>query len=245
MSVVEKLLSKLASRATSKAQSAEQRYLALAIQISTGQEPAVETLESVLDAAGKTTAGLLDDVKRITRRKELKALVDRLPSIQKEMAELDQKATAVRAKLEAAKQEHDQALWPLHGRYRELEDMTAKATSARSELSSSMDQGLAAELEALNEKRKALNQHAQGVANQRERVEVQVNIAEEKNAASPGCTLSAAQVNEMRQRQIAGAAPEHAILKEILAQEAELQKAMKNLDDQGEAIREKMVAAAL
>jgi hypothetical protein len=109
-------------------------YQQLVAAVAPQTEPEVEEVERLLAESGKTVEDLQRDSERLMRRLGYKDVLERLPALHKERAQLDTQIAAADRVLEEAEAAHDEATRPLYDRRSEVDRAIREAQDAEAKL---------------------------------------------------------------------------------------------------------------
>jgi len=125
---------KVANFMEARKQSASAEWTSTVADIANGKDPTPAKVEELLNRTGKT----LDDLKAAVdvkmRRKALRAALDAVPALQRDVAELDRLYDAEAMKLQSAQARFNEATRPLIDRANELREKIAQGEAARGDL---------------------------------------------------------------------------------------------------------------
>jgi hypothetical protein len=170
---VSAFFNKLMGHQQQKAHVTTANYRDLVTKIATGHEPSHTEVELLLTSADKSVDDLRRDVERYQHRLALKAMVNSLPKLEEEFAEVQQQIAAVDHDLEEAERKHDRVTAPLYGRLEEIKRARNDASDAKRKLFDTCDNpGLerqlaqaATELSQLTDANKDMAAHATWLEN--------------------------------------------------------------------------------
>lgn len=146
MSIAMQALEKAKSLLTQRQQSRVDSFRSLIRAIADGNAPDADTLERTLADCGKTMADLEAAVKLIDARRVEADHLARGEAMTAERAKVESAIGKLNAELEAAEKKHEEAMWPLSAKWKEIEQAENRAQTAKSELYRSADPELKAEI---------------------------------------------------------------------------------------------------
>ncbi|MEQ1829437.1 MAG: hypothetical protein ABL921_25965 [Pirellula sp.] len=114
-------------------------YRAMVAEIANGGEPSPQEVERLLSESGKSIEDLQRDVERHERRVSLKELVASLPKLGIEQSKLQHQIADANRDLEDAERRHNEIMYPLESRLREINSAQSEASRAKQELFETCD----------------------------------------------------------------------------------------------------------
>ena len=146
------LIEKIAGRQKERQQQKVQSYRDLAKQIAGGNEPDPNTVETTLEAAGKSLDDLQQAVKLYEQRMTWKAQVALMPLLEKDRERINREIAAADKALEDAEALHSEVTGPLYGELHQIKGGVSEASTASSQLFHTCDNAdLKRQLDALNQ----------------------------------------------------------------------------------------------
>jgi hypothetical protein len=139
MTTTVSLIDELQAKRTQQAEALTADYHRLVDDLVAGRKPNADKADELLNALGKTMDDLKADVTRRVRRGELKALVAKLPSIEREIASIDAKRAEATRVFNEHELAYEAALEPLEDRRREVVRLQFEAEQADTELAVTCD----------------------------------------------------------------------------------------------------------
>lgn len=129
-SLIERIAGKQRERQAARAAD----FRSLVARIADGQEPDADTVDRVLQDAGKSLDELRQAVERLHHRRQLREQLDRLPALASERQEIEKQIAAADAALEAAEKKHSETTGPLVARLQQIRELVAAAEAAKRQL---------------------------------------------------------------------------------------------------------------
>jgi chromosome segregation ATPase len=151
------LLEQLTDRMKQRHLDASAKFSKLAQDIAAGKDPSVETVEEVLQAAGKTPKDLAAAVEKQRRRIDARRQLDEAQALIATKEEVATQLYAAQAKLDAAQAAYNDAAGPLVGKLERIREAEASISRLHDELRDSASDSLLAQAEALHHKTAALS----------------------------------------------------------------------------------------
>jgi hypothetical protein len=124
-------------------------FAAIARTIADGNEPNADDVARALELAGKTAEDLEKEVARILRRRQLRATLDAAQVVPAERIAVNRAAEKANAILALAEKRHEETIFPLGNRLRELDRLERDATAAMGELIQTADESIRARRQEL------------------------------------------------------------------------------------------------
>jgi DNA repair exonuclease SbcCD ATPase subunit len=114
-------------------------YLEMVAAVAKDEEPNPDEVEAILDTVHKTVDDLRLDVERYRKRMQLKATVEALPKVERELEQLTSQIQAADKLLEDAEARHQHQTAPLYARQAELVEARKEASMANKQLFETCD----------------------------------------------------------------------------------------------------------
>lgn len=128
------LIESLSAKLRQRQESAAEAYEALVAQVADDRAVKLETVEAVLQAAGKTPDDLRAGVEHIHTRRALEAIVGQEAALTAERDRISAAIEAEHARFRKANEEHAQTLWAMNVEQSELAPRLKELTDARARL---------------------------------------------------------------------------------------------------------------
>ena len=165
---ISNLFERIASRQHQRRQQTIANFRELVTAVAMGQEPQPEAVEHTLADAGKSLDELKCEVDRYKKRFALKAIVNGLPKLEQEHAQVQHRIAQADQDLDDAERKHGEITGPLHSRLHEINLARGDAMRAQNELFDTCDDPdlraqlgqVNSELQALNDRNQHLTAHA-------------------------------------------------------------------------------------
>lgn len=114
-------------------------YLEMVAAVAKDEEPNPDEVEAILDTVHKTVDDLRLDIERYRKRMQLKATVEALPKVERELEQLTSQIQAADKLLEDAEARHQHQTAPLYARQAELVEARKEASMANKQLFETCD----------------------------------------------------------------------------------------------------------
>jgi hypothetical protein len=158
-------------------------YVELLAAVAGGEQPSPKDVETMLDSLGKSVDEFRADVEKYRIRLHLRAAVDALPDVERELEDVASKIRDADKELELAESLHAEKVAPLYARQGELLNARGAASDAKRELFATCEDGdlgarlaeISMELERLNESYRDLASQASYYRTKADNTRLQAN----------------------------------------------------------------------